>query len=92
MKFTPEQLEDIFEDDEKIVFSEVVGTLRWHRVVNIVFSHEDKFYQTHYLQGLTENHDNKYPYQDCESQPIECPRVEKATKMVEKEYWERVEE
>lgn len=51
----------------------IVDTSRWSEIHEIVFSHDGKFYETSYSQGLTEMQDESpWEYED----EVECYEVE----------------
>ena len=77
MKFAKVQLENKLYDN---VVDELVSTSRWSIQHYLVFKHEDKFYETHYSTGATENQDEgPWEYED---DPIECQEVEAYQKTV----------
>ncbi len=72
MKFKKEFLQDIIGEKETIS-SEVIETGRWHILYYDIFKHEDKFYETSYRVGATEEQDES-PY-EFDSNEIECNEV-----------------
>lgn len=52
----------------------IVDTTRWSEIHDIVFTHDGKFYETSYSQGLTELQDEA-PFEHS-SDEIECYEVE----------------
>ncbi len=78
MKFKRDWLQDLVwddVDDAEIMENEIVDTSRWsiHHAVVFKLKCNEKFYQTHYSVGATENQDeNPYEYDPDE---IECKEV-----------------
>jgi len=72
MKFKKEYLQDIIGEKE-VISSEIVETGRWHVLYYEVFKFEDKFYETSYRVGATEEQD-EIPY-EFEPDEIECNEV-----------------
>ena len=63
----------------------ITNTSRWSEHHEIIFSHDGKFYETTYSQGLTESQDES-PWQDIEE--VECYEVQLIEKLVK--VWQRV--
>ena len=58
MKFTKEHLKlTIGCDGDEVIEDKIVDTTRWDIVYNLVFKHDDKFYQIRYRVGATEYQD-----------------------------------
>jgi hypothetical protein len=72
MKFAKEFLQEGIYDDST-VFDQISHTTRWSIVYRRVFQFENKFYETMYSRGSTENQEERpYEYEDDE---IECKEV-----------------
>lgn len=61
----------------------IIQNSRWSSRHKIIFKHEDKFYQTHYSEGLTEQQDES-PWEYEEE--VVCIEVHLVEKVVE--VWE----
>jgi len=85
MKFRGEWLrrlvwhESMDESEAKIVHTEICDTTRWSIVHRIVFEFNQKFYESYYSVGATENQDESpYEFED----EVDCPEVEPVEKTV----------
>ena len=76
MKFLKVTLQAIVYDDfayaEKIE-DNITGTTRWSILHTMIFKYREKFYQSTYLTGATEQQDEQ-PY-EYDADAIECPEV-----------------
>lgn len=70
--------EDLLWDNERttIITDEIVDTTRWSEIHDVIFKLDEKFYQTHYSQGLTEYQDESpWEYDDPEIHEVEPKEV-----------------
>ena len=76
MKFKKEFLQGVVwdEEDVEIIEEKIIDTDRWTTRHSVVFRLDDKYYQTYYNQGATEQQDER-PYEYDEDE-IECDEVE----------------
>ncbi len=73
-------------DETEIVKDDIVETSRWSEIHVVIFSYKDKYYQSNYSRGLTEQQDES-PY-ECDGEEIECAEVHQVEKMVK--VWETI--
>jgi hypothetical protein len=58
---------------DSAIVDKLISNSRWSELHEIVFAYNDKFYRTHYSQGLTEyQYESPWGY----SKEIECIEVE----------------
>jgi len=77
MKFTKHFLIDSLREDDDCteeVLDEIIDNSRWSILHRRVFRFEDKFYETFYSVGATEQQDER-PY-EYDGKEIECQEVE----------------
>jgi len=77
MKFAKQVLQDLVDNEEvegvEVIETEMVDRSRWSIQYEMIFTHEGKFYSSHYGVGATEDQDESpYEYDDDE---IECTEV-----------------
>jgi hypothetical protein len=75
--FPKETLQEVLWEDAEgfeIIENEIYDTSRWSTWHNLIFKHEDKFYETQYSQGATESQD-EIPW-EYDGPEIECYLVE----------------
>lgn len=70
---------------DKAIKDTITSTSRWSEYHEIIFSYNDKFYKTHYSQGLTEYQDES-PWENEEE--VECTEVELVEKTVK--VWKEI--
>lgn len=58
----------------RVMINDQIDTTRWSVIFNMVFKHNNKYYETSYSRGATEQQDES-PYEHDEDE-IECPEVE----------------
>ena len=85
MLFKKQWLQDLVwddVDDAEIIENEIVDTSRWsiHHTAVFKLDCNEKFYQTHYSTGATENQDES-PY-EYDPDEIECVEVAPVTKTI----------
>lgn len=76
VKFKKEDLIELLEDDHgdfKVIKNWLVDTSRWSLIYGLVFSYQDKFYETTYSCGATESQDES-PF-EYSPKEIECREV-----------------
>lgn len=68
-------------DSDDVVLDEVDDTSRWSVIHNLIFKHEDKYYQTSYSVGATEmQYERPWEYED----EVTCVEVELKEVVVKK--------
>lgn len=78
MKFKKQQLKELVWGDEPeglmiVEEPKIIDTSRWSIIYEMIFSFEDKFYETSFCRGATE-HQEESPYEYDEDE-IECKEV-----------------
>ena len=81
-KFKTETLRELIWEEEfdgfKLIETEMFDTSRWSIHYNMIFSYEDKFYQTQYSTGATESQDESpFEYDGPEIDCVEVKPVER---------------
>lgn len=79
MKLHKDYLTEELNLPDSAIKDTITDTSRWSEHHEIIFAHDDKFYRTHYSQGLTEQQDES-PW-DYEEE-VECTEVELVEKLV----------
>ena len=87
VKFSKEFLVDTLGLPYSAMINNIVDHRRWSVVHQIIFKHEDKFYQTYYSEGATECQDES-PWEFDDE--IECVEVQKVK--ITTEVWAPIEE
>ncbi|HUX78837.1 MAG TPA: hypothetical protein VMW10_03690 [Alphaproteobacteria bacterium] len=87
MKFKKEFLIDII-DTCDVVLNEVIDHSRWSMHYRMIFRHNNKYYESYYSVGATEQQDES-PY-EYDPDEIECDEVKQVEKVVI--VWEKVNE
>lgn len=74
MKFKKQFMQDtVYGDGAETIQKTITSHSRWSVGHEIIFKHNNKYYQSYYSVGATENQDEApYEYSDDE---IECPEV-----------------
>ncbi len=83
MKFKKEFMQKIAYDEAegvKIIENNIVDNSRWSVIRKIVFSFNEKFYESNYFIGATEQQDER-PY-EYDNEEIECPEVKPVSKTI----------
>ena len=83
MKFKKEFMQEVAYDEAEgveIIENNIVDNSRWSVIHKIIFLFKDKFYQSSYSVGATEQQDESpYEYDDEE---IECSEVKPVSKTI----------
>ena len=72
-------LDEVLDNDDVVVEDKITNTTRWSVIHKLVFKHENKFYQTSYSVGATEQQDET-PWQDVDD--VICVEVEPVEKII----------
>lgn len=88
MNFRKEDLINLVEENYKgeieVMQIELVDTTRWSIVYSLVLKFKNRFYQTSFTRGATENQDESpFEYEDDEIDCSEVTRVEKTVTVYE---------
>ena len=89
MKFKNQFMVDMLwgdNDETGVIKDDIVDTSRWSEIHDVIFSYKNKYYQSNYSIGLTEQQEES-PY-EFDGEEIECAEVHQVEKMVK--VWETI--
>jgi len=77
MEFSKEFMVEEMLYSDMVIYDKIVETSRWSELHEIVFTHDSKFYKSHYSRGLTECQDESpYEYDGDMIEVVEVKPVE----------------
>jgi hypothetical protein len=89
MKFTKEFLQELVwdegDDNVEVIEDELIDESRWSLHYRMIFKYDEKYYETFYSKGATEQQDESpYEFEDDEIECVEVFPIEKVITVYER--------